>query len=175
MNVQAFLASVTNQNRSGRPAVFLLVRLLGISLSVRLAILGGFLLLGFSLLLGTLVVQISRSFWDAAIWVGSLSQSFVLLPLATLLLLLARPWRPWLFAVAAILLYLVANGAAGLVLHLDKLDMGQTQAAWRQLPLGSPNAGFPEAVLTILKVPRPHKESSNALFRLLVLQYGRGP
>jgi hypothetical protein len=53
------------------------------------------------------------------------SQFWVLLPIGTLLLLLAKPFRPWLFGVAAILLYLVANGATGLFLHLDRVDISQ--------------------------------------------------
>jgi len=42
------------------------------------------------------------------------------------------------------------------------------QAAWVHLPCDSPNAALREPVLTILNAPRWSKESSHALFRLLV-------
>jgi len=84
------------------PPLLILVWFIGVSVTTRLAILGGYLLLGL------LVVPIAPSF-SAVATVASMFSQLLVLPITTaLLLLLARPLRPWLLGVVAILLFLVA-------------------------------------------------------------------
>jgi hypothetical protein len=94
------------------PALFILVWFLGISLPTRLAIFGGYLLLGLLALpigLGLLGLPIGPNFLNAATAAATLSQYTALLPMAALLFLLARPLRPWLIGVFAILLYVLSQ------------------------------------------------------------------
>ena len=106
------------------PALFLLVWFAGISLPRQLAMLGGYLLLGL------LLVPIAPSFSAAVYVVSQISPPVFLGPLTGLLLLLARPFRPWLIGVLAILLFLLTGLAAGFLFGLDNLDMTRANPWW---------------------------------------------
>ena len=105
------------------PPVFLLVWFLGISLPARLAILGGYLLLGL------LTVPFARSLSYAATGAAAVLQ-LVLPPMMGLLLLLARPLRPWLIGVFSILIFLVTGTAVAMLFGLHRLDLSGMKTAW---------------------------------------------
>jgi hypothetical protein len=106
------------------PPLFLLVWFLGIQLRAWLVIFGGYLLLGF------LAVPIAPSFAHAATVANIFLGTTVLYPMAGLLLLLARPLRPWLLGFVAILLFLLTGATAGFLFGLDKLDMSDADPWW---------------------------------------------
>jgi hypothetical protein len=117
------------------PALFILVWFLGISLPTRLAIFGGYLLLGLLALpigLGLLGLPIGPNFLSAATAAATLSQYTALLPMAALLFLLARPLRPWLIGVFAILIFVVTEMALATLFRLYRLDMDMSgmKTAW---------------------------------------------
>jgi hypothetical protein len=121
------------------PSLIILVWFVGVSLRARLTIIGGYLLLGLLLLLGVLVVPIAPSFSRAATAVGYISLIFVLLPIGGVLLLLARPLRPWLIGIVAILLFVTTGVATGFligtdkvnnILGIDKFDTSKLDAWW---------------------------------------------
>jgi hypothetical protein len=105
------------------PPVFLLVWFLGISLPARLAILGGYLLLGL------LTVPFARSLSYAATGAAAVLQ-LVLPPMMGLLLLLARPLRPWLIGVFSILIFLVTGMAVATLFGVDRLHLSGMKTAW---------------------------------------------
>jgi len=106
------------------PPMFLVVWFLGIRLRAWLVIFGGYLLLG------SLALPIAPSFAHAATVAGIFLDTTALYPIAGLLLLLARPLRPWLLGFVAILLFLLSGVAAGFLFGLDKLDTSAANPWW---------------------------------------------
>jgi hypothetical protein len=90
------------------PPLVMLVFFLGISLRLRVTVLAIYALAG---------LPLAASNWNL---VSILSQSALLWPMAGLVLLLARPLRPWLVVLVAILLFLLAEVGMGLLIGLDK-------------------------------------------------------
>jgi len=96
--------------------LFILVHFLRVSRLARLAILGGYLVLGLGL------VSLESDFSRAVTIANTVSVYFLLYPLAGLLILLARPLRPWLFGLAAILVYELTGVAVLLLLPLEHMN-----------------------------------------------------
>jgi hypothetical protein len=96
--------------------LIILVHFLRVSRRVQLAILGGYLIIGLGL------ASLEPNFSRAVTIANTVSAYFLLYPLVGLLLLLARPLRPWLFGLAAILVYVLTVVAVSLLLPLEQRD-----------------------------------------------------
>jgi hypothetical protein len=102
--------------------LFILVQFLRVPRPALFAILGGYLVFG---VFGLGLVSLESSFSRAVTIANAVSVYFLLYPLVGLLLLLVRPLRPWLFALAAILIYESTVVAVWLLLRPEQMDLRQ--------------------------------------------------